>query len=95
MIPASRTIDDVSVSRLTVAERPAQRSDVNRQVPFHHEGVRPYRGHELALADQLARAFGERDQDLQRPAALRCSKADWRRATKVIDAVSVVMCLTK
>ena len=37
MITASRTIDDVSVTRLTVAERPAQRSDVNRQVPFHHE----------------------------------------------------------
>ena len=52
-----------------VAEGSAQGGDVDRQIRLLDHGSGPHDAHEFALADQLARAFYKRDQDIQSPAA--------------------------
>src|SRR4030095_893730 len=65
--PAGR-VDDVSDAVLTVAEHLPQRRDVDAQVALLDIGVRPDQTHQLAVAEPLAAALTQRDEDFHRPA---------------------------
>ena len=59
----------VAIAAAAVAQRPPQPGDLDLEIAVLDEGVRPDPRHELALADQLAGALDQRDQDLQGAAA--------------------------
>ena len=59
----------VAIAAAAVAQRPPQPGDLDLEVAVLDEGVRPDPRHELALADQLAGALDQGDQDLQGAAA--------------------------
>src|SRR6266852_6467296 len=60
---------DVSVAKLAVTKRLADRSHVDPQAPLLYGYVRPDVIDELLLRDDLTRAVGKIDQNIQRPAA--------------------------
>src|ERR1700687_5275135 len=64
-VATPRNVDDVAVSFTPIAERAAQCRDVNRKVGGANERVRPDPCDELLFADQLSRAFEQRDEDIE------------------------------
>ena len=68
-VPPPRNIRQVSASRLAVAQRPSKPSHLDFDAALVDKNVGPDAGHELALADQFARAVDKSDQYLKRPAA--------------------------
>ena len=62
---------DVSVAKLAVTKRLADRGDVDSEAPLLHGDVRPDVIHQLLLCDHLTRTLGKVDQDVERPAAER------------------------
>jgi hypothetical protein len=60
---------DVARPVLSVAERLAQRGDVEAQAALLDDDVRPDLGDELALAHHLVRSGGQRDQGVERASA--------------------------
>src|SRR5882724_11774404 len=76
------------MAALAVAEGAAQSADLNLQIRFFDEGLRPGSGDELLLADHLAGALDQRGQDVEGAAAephrlvafeqeaLRCVKSE-------------------
>jgi hypothetical protein len=57
------------MAALAVAEGTAQSADLNLQIRFLDERLRPRSGYQFALADHLAGAFDQRSQDLEGAAA--------------------------
>ena len=62
--PGSRHRLDVATRTLVVAERLAQRRDVNGQDAFFDGGVGPHVGQELVLGDETPGLAKEHDQDV-------------------------------
>jgi hypothetical protein len=60
---------DIALSHTAVAQRLAQRGDMHPQRVLRNDRLRPGAGDELVVADRLAGAFNERDEDVQSPAA--------------------------
>src|SRR3984893_7178333 len=58
---------DVSVAKLTVTKRLADRGHVDSEAPLLYGYVRPDVIEELLLRDDLTRAVGKIDQNIQRP----------------------------
>jgi hypothetical protein len=58
-----------AVAAATIAQRPAQARDMHLEIALLDEGAGPDTGHELVLADQLAGALEQSDQNLQRATA--------------------------
>lgn len=54
---------------MTVTKRPAQGSDVDPEIAFFDERIRPNTPNQLLLRDELAGAFGQSDQNIERAAA--------------------------
>ena len=69
---------DVSVAKLAVTKRLADRGHVDPEAPLLHGYVRPDVIDELLLRDDLTRAVGKIDQNIQRP--IRRGEAPDRRA---------------
>ena len=68
-VAPARDIGDVPLSRAAIAKRLAQGGDVDPQSVLLDDRVRPGASDELVLADRLAGAFNQRDENVQRPAA--------------------------
>lgn len=68
-IPSPGDGSQVPVAATSVTERSTQRGDLNLEIALLDEGMGPDAGHEVALADQLAGALDQRDQDVQGAAA--------------------------
>jgi hypothetical protein len=49
---------------VAIAERPAQRRDVNSEARFFDKGIGPDAGEQLLLAQHLAWLLHQRDQDI-------------------------------
>src|SRR6516225_8902195 len=89
-IAATGNIGDVSVSTASVAKRPAQCCDVNPEISFFDEGVRPHTRDQILLADNCAGMLSQGNQDIERATAevdraavlekqlLRWKKPKWR-----------------
>jgi hypothetical protein len=65
-VAASGNIDQIPVA---AAQRPAQRADLKFEIALLDKGVRPDAGHQLVLADHLARVLDQGDQNIQGAAA--------------------------
>src|SRR5262249_48045453 len=70
-VAAPRYVGDVALAVAAVAERLAQCRDMDPQGALLDDRVGPGARDQFVLADRLAGAFGQRDQDVQRPAAER------------------------
>ncbi len=62
-------IGHIAIARLTVAQKSAQGCDIDPKIAFRHESVGPGAVDELFLADKLARALHQGNQDFERAAA--------------------------
>ena len=61
--------DDVTIAALTVAERSAQGTDLNLQVGLFDDGLRPDASYQFFLADHLAGALDQKDENVEGAAA--------------------------
>ena len=68
-VAAAWCIDDVAGTRSSVAQCLAQRCHVEAQAAFVDRHVGPDPGEQIGLADDLAGAFGEGDEDVESAAA--------------------------
>src|SRR5271155_1669436 len=68
-VASSRNRGDKSPPTLTVDKGAAQGADLNLQIRFFHERLRPNSGYEFLFADNLAGAFDQSGQDVKRPVA--------------------------
>ena len=68
-IAPSLDVCDVSVAKLAVTKRLADRGHVDPQAPLFNGYVRPDVIDEFLLCDHLTRTPGKVDQDIERPAA--------------------------
>src|SRR5271170_3368478 len=68
-VASSRNGGDESPPALTVAKSAAHCADLNLQIRFFHERLRPNSGYEFLFADNLAGAFDQSGQDVKRPVA--------------------------
>src|SRR6266851_5621121 len=68
-VAACLNVCDVSVAKLAVSKRLADRGNVDPEAPLLHGDVRPDVIDELLLRDDLTRAVGKIDQNIQRPTA--------------------------
>src|SRR5580658_11176409 len=75
-VASSRNGGDESPPALTVAKGAAQSADLNLQIRFFHERLLPNSGYEFLFADNLAGAFDQSCQDVERAVA----QARWRIA---------------
>ncbi len=67
-ITPSRNINQVAIPVAAIAEHPPHGSDMNRKVGRLDEHFRPHPRHQLLLADQLAPALDQCNQDIERTA---------------------------
>jgi hypothetical protein len=58
-------VDDELVPALPITQRATQGRHVNREICGLGKGIRPNLSHQVLLADQLAAAFKQSNQDLQ------------------------------
>jgi len=68
-VAPSLDVCDVSVAKLAVSKRLADRGNVDSEAPLLYGYVRPDVIDELLLRDDLTRAIGKIDQNIQRPTA--------------------------
>src|SRR5216683_1799666 len=68
-VAPSLDVCDVSVAKLAVSKRLADRGHVDSKAPLLYGYVRPDVIDELLLRDDLTRAIGKIDQNIQRPTA--------------------------
>jgi hypothetical protein len=68
-IAPAGNVGDVAIARLTVAQKSAQGCDIDPKITFRHEGVGPGAGDKLFLADEIARAFDQGNEDVKGAAA--------------------------
>src|ERR1700722_2905250 len=66
-IAPSLNVGDVAVAKLAVAKRLAERGHVDPEAPLLNGYVRPDVTDDILLRDDLTRAVGEIDQNIQRP----------------------------
>ncbi len=69
IVATSRNGDDVAIAILAVAEGTAQSADLNLQIRFFDEGLRPSPGYQLLLADDLAGPLDHSSQNVKGAAA--------------------------
>ena len=69
IVASSRNGDDVAMAALAVAEGATQSADLNLQIRFFDEGLRPGSGDQFLLADHLAGAFDQSGQNVKSAAA--------------------------
>jgi hypothetical protein len=62
-------VADVAPARVTIAQRSAQRGDMNPDARFLDDGVRPHPRKQLLFADHFAGLLDQSDQDVARAAA--------------------------
>ena len=68
-VAAARNVGDVARARAVIAERFAQRRDMDPQRALVDDRVGPGTGDELLFWERLARAFDQRDQNVECAAA--------------------------
>src|SRR5215471_4212910 len=68
-VTPARIVGDVALTRAAIAQRLAERGDMNPQSPLVDNRIGPGAGDEFVLADRFAGAFDQRYQNIQRPAA--------------------------
>jgi len=69
IIALSRNGDDVAMAVLAVAEGAPQRADLNLQIRFLDECLRPGSGYQFLFADHFARALDQSREDIKGAAA--------------------------
>ena len=67
-IAAPRNIDQITIAVTSIAQNPPQRGNVNCKVGRLDEHFRPHSNHKFLFADQLAGAFDQRYEDIERAA---------------------------
>jgi hypothetical protein len=70
-VASSGNIDDKPIAVSSVAQRAAQRGNMDREIRRLDKYIGPNPSHQLLLADQLTGAFEQHRQDLQSPASDR------------------------
>ncbi len=68
-VAAAGDVDEVAVAAMAIAEHAAQRGDLDLQIAFLDDDVRPDALHQLVLGHELAMPLDQGDQDLERTAA--------------------------
>ena len=68
-IASTGNIGDAPVSPAPVAKHPAQCCDVNPEISFFDEGVRPHTRDQILLADNCAGMLSQGNQDIERATA--------------------------
>src|SRR6266581_2476686 len=69
IVAPSRNGGDVATAALAIAQDAAQGADLDLQICFFDERLRPGSGYQLFLADNLAGAFDQSSQNFEGPAA--------------------------
>jgi hypothetical protein len=70
-VSSAGNVDNEPISVLSVAEHSTQSGDMDGKVRGLDENLRPNASHQFLLTDQLARAFKQDNQDLQRTTSNR------------------------
>jgi hypothetical protein len=68
-ITSSGNVDQIAIAVASVAQNTSQRCDMDRKIGRFDKHFRPHPSHEFLLVEQLAMAFDQCDQDIERPAA--------------------------